>query len=247
MDDNVSQPWRNYNNWMKTILFLILLPFSIFSQQDTIRDTVKVSLDNNINGAYTKFNNNSNIINIGFVGDNSVSYKKFRLTTTSNYVLSFKDIITANEFVEKTNIGYENAFLSHVYTNSFVRSIKNDNSFGIGYGHKFKISKVDLGLSYAILYQRTSYLNGTYIEVERSSFRGKIKYNGNLVGFSTEMYYQPSFKSMKDYIIYGNAKLVFLPKKRLNFILQDAVNYISKSKVRMIHNLAFGVGYTFNN
>jgi hypothetical protein len=52
---------------------------------------------------------------------------------------------------------------------------------------------------------------------------------------------------MKDYIIYGNAKLVFLPKKRLNFILQDAVNYISKSKVRMIHNLAFGVGYTFNN
>lgn len=246
MDDNVSQPWGNHNNRMKTILFLILLPFSIFSQQDTIRDTVKVSLDNNINGAYTKYNN-SNIVNIGFVGDNSLSYKKFKLTTTSNYALSFKNIITANEFVEKTNVGYGNEFLSHIYTNSFVRSIKNDNSFGIGYGHKFKISKVDLGLSYAILYQRTSYLNNTYIEVERSSFRGKIKYNGNLVGFSTEMYYQPSFKSMKNYIIYGNVKLVFLPKKKLNFILQDAINYISTSKVKMLHNLAFGVGYTFKN
>ena len=55
MDDNVSQPGRNNSNWMKTILLLILLPFSIFSQQDTIRDTVKFSLDNNINGAYTKY------------------------------------------------------------------------------------------------------------------------------------------------------------------------------------------------
>lgn len=247
MDDNVSQSWRNRSYWMKTILFLILLPFSIFSQQDTTRDTVKVSLDNNINGAYTKFNTNSNIVNIGFVGDNSVSYKKFRFGTTTNYALSFKEVITANEFVEKTNVGYGNTFLSHVYTNSFVRSINNDNSFGIGYGHKFRISKVDLGLSYAILYQRTSYSNGTYSEIERSSFRGKIKYDGDLVGFSTEMYYQPSFKSMEDYIIYGNAKLVFLPKKRLNFILQDAINYISQSKVRMLHNLAFGVGYTFKN
>ena len=232
---------------MKTILFLILLPFSVFSQQDTTIDTIKVSLDNNINGAYTKYNDNSNIVNVGFVGDNSMSYTKFRLATTTNYALSFKDIITANEFVEKTNVGYGNTFLSHVYTNSFVRSIKNDNSFGVGYGHKFRISKVDLGLSYAILYQRTSYVDGTIGEIERSSFRGKIKYDGDLVGFSTEMYYQPSFKSMKDYIVYGNAKLVLLPKKRVNFILQDAVNYISKSKVRMIHNLAFGVGYTFKN
>lgn len=247
MDDNVTQPGRNNSNWMKTILLLILLPFSIFSQQDTIRDTVKFSLDNNINGAYTKYNNNSNIVNIGFVGDNSVSYKKFRLATTTNYALSFKDIITANEFVEKTNVGYENFFLSHVYTNSFVRSIKKDNSFGIGYGHKFKISKVDLGLSYAILYQRTSYLNNTYIEIERNSFRVKIKYDSDFVGFFTEMYYQPSFKSMKNYIIYGNVKLVFLPKKKLNFILQDAINYISTSEVRMLHNLAFGVGYTFKN
>ena len=55
MDDNVPQPGRNNSNWMKTILLLILLPFSIFSQQDTIRDTVKFSLDNNINGAYTKY------------------------------------------------------------------------------------------------------------------------------------------------------------------------------------------------
>ena len=248
MDDNVSQPGRNNSYWMRFILLLIFLMLPVLaSSQDTIKDTVKVSLDNNINGAYTKFSNNSNIVNIGFVGDNSVSYKKFKLNSSSNYSLSFRDTILANELVEKTNAGYGDFFLSNVYTQSLVRSVRNDNAFGIGYGKKFSIKKLDLSLSYAILYQKTFYNNGTTKQVGRNSFRTKLKYDGNLIGFSTEFYYQPNFESMKDYIVYGNAKLIFLPKKRLNFILQDAINYISKSEVRMLHNLAFGVGYTFKN
>ena len=248
MDDNVSQPGRNNSYWMRFILLLIFLMLPVFaSSQDTIKDTVKVSLDNNINGAYTKFSNNSNIVNVGFVGDNSVSYKKFKLSSSSNYSLSFRDTILANELVEKTNAGYADFFLSNVYTQSLVRSVRNDNAFGIGYGKKFSIKKLDLSLSYAILYQKTFYNNGTTKQVGRNSFRTKLKYDGNLIGFSTEFYYQPNFESMKDYIVYGNAKLIFLPKKRLNFILQDAINYISKSEVRMLHNLAFGVGYTFKN
>ena len=248
MDDNVSQPGRNNSYWMRFILLLIFLMLPVLaSSQDTIKDTVKVSLDNNINGAYTKFSNNSNIVNIGFVGDNSVSYKKFKLNSSSNYSLSFRDTILANELVEKTNAGYADFFLSNVYTQSLVRSVRNDNAFGIGYGKKFSIKKLDLSLSYAVLYQKTFYNNGTTKQVGRNSFRTKLKYDGNLIGFSTEFYYQPNFESMKDYIVYGNAKLIFLPKKRLNFILQDAINYISKSEVRMLHNLAFGVGYTFKN
>lgn len=248
MDDNVSQPGRNNSYWMRFILLLIFLMLPVLaSSQDTIKDTVKVSLDNSINGAYTKFSNNSNIVNVGFVGDNSVSYKKFKLNSSSNYSLSFRDTILANELVEKTNAGYADFFLSNVYTHSLVRSVRNDNAFGIGYGKKFSIKKLDLSLSYAVLYQKTFYNNGTTKQVGRNSFRTKLKYDGNLIGFSTEFYYQPNFESMKDYIVYGNAKLIFLPKKRLNFILQDAINYISKSEVRMLHNLAFGVGYTFKN
>lgn len=232
---------------MKTILFFILIPLTILSQNDTIRDTIKFSLDNNINGNYTKYDNSNNTTNFGFVGENSLSYKNFKFTTTSNYLISIRDTITANEFIEKTNIGYSNMFLSHVYTNSFIRSIKNDNSFGIGYGHNFKISKISLSLSYAILYQNTLYYSLKSVDIGRNSFRIKIKYNGNIIGFFTEMYYQPSFKSMKDYIVYGNARLIFLANKKVNFILQDAINYISLNKVRMLHNLAIGVGYTFKN
>lgn len=246
MDDNVTQLGRNNSNRMKTILIMIFLmiPFLVSSQKDTI----KFSLDDNINGSYSKYSDNNNIMNVGFVGDNSLNYRKLKFNATTNYSLSFRDSITANELVNKTNFEYDNVFFSNVYTNSLIRSIKNDNSFGVGYGHKFSINKLNISISYAILYQKTFYTNGLDKEISRNSFRTKIKYNGDLVGFSTEFYYQPSFKSIKsDYIVYGNAKIIFLPKKRLNFILQDAINYISTSKVRMLHNLAFGIGYTFKN
>lgn len=246
MDDNVTQPGRNNSNWMKTILIIIFLmiPFLVSSQ----RDTIKFSLDDNINGSYSKYSDNNNILNISFVGDNSLNYKKFKFNATTNYSLSFRDSITANELVNKTNIDYDNIFLFNVYTNSLIRSIKNDNSFGVGYSHRFSIKKLDISISYAILYQKTFYRNLTEKEIGRNSVRTKIKYNGALVGFSTEIYYQPSFKSFQtDYIIYGNAKIVFLPKKKINFILQDAINYISTSKVRMLHNLAFGIEYNFKN
>ena len=245
MDDNVTKPGRNNSYGMKAILAIFLMASFLASSQ---KDTVKFSLDNSINGAYTKYTDNNNILNVGFVGDNSVNYKMLKFNTTSNYSISYRDSITSNEFVEKTNIGYGNIFISNVYAHSYVRSIKNDNSFGLGYIHKFSIRKVSVSVSYAVLYQKTSYENGSTKNVERNSFRTKIKYNGDLFVFSTEVYYQPSFRSMKDdYIVYGNAKIILFPKKRVNFILQDAINYINKSKVRMLHNLAFGVEYTFKN
>ncbi len=221
----------------------MMISFTSLSQKDTI----KFVLDNNINGSYTKYGDNTNIVNVGFIGDNSVNYKKIKLNTTSNYSISFRDTIIANEFIEKTNIGYNNLFISSFYTSSFVRSVKNDNSFGLGYGRKILILNTDISISYAILYQKTLYRNGSVLQVNRNSFRTKIKYDGDKIGFSSELYYQPNLKLINDYIIYGNIKLVFLPKNKLNIVMQDAVNYISRSDVRMIHNLTFGIGYTFKN
>lgn len=234
---------------MKALFSIIIFSISplIASSQATVKDTVKLSLDNSINGAYTKYKDDSDIVNIGFIGDNTINYKKLKINTASNYSLSFRDTITANEFVEKTNVGYGDVFVSSVYTQSFIRSIKNDNSFGVGYGRKLSFRKMELSLSYAILYQKTLYKDGSSKELERSSFRVKSRYDGDLLGFSAELYYQPDLKYAKDYIVYGNAKIVFLPKRKLSFVLQDAVNYISKSQVRMLHNLTFGVGYTFKN
>lgn len=60
------------------ILFFLMISFTSLSQKDTI----KFVLDNNINGSYTKYGDNTNIVNVGFIGDNSVNYKKIKL----NYI-----------------------------------------------------------------------------------------------------------------------------------------------------------------
>ena len=81
--------------------------------------------------------------------------------------------------------------------------------------------------------------------MSRNSLRLKIKYAGKNIKVSTEYYYQPNFKNIKDCIVYGNTKISLFPEKSLNFIIQDAINYRSISSVKMLHNITFGIGYNF--
>jgi len=228
---------------MKWLLVLLFVPLLCFSQ----KDTVKYSLDNGINGSFAKYSDNSFMSNIGAIGDNLLSYKSFKLSSSTNYSMSFKDTIASSELLEKVNVGYGRFFFSDVYSRSMARSIANDNSFGLGWGTKLQAKSLAVSISYAVLYQNTYYVGGKHVAIARNSIRTKAKYEGAKLGFSAEIYYQPSFSSMKDYIVYGNAKLVLFPKNRLNFIVQDALNYISTSKVRMLHNLSFGIGFSMKN
>ena len=47
-------------------------------------------------------------------------------------------------------------------------------------------------------------------------------------------------------IITGNTKIILKSNKHLSFMIQDVINYVSTSKVVMIHNLTIGLGYLFN-
>ena len=224
-------------------LALALASFSALAQKDTVR----YSLDNNINGSFVKYSDKSFMASAGVLGDNSLSYKKFKLSSSTNYVMSFRDTVTSSELLEKLNIGFGDFFFSDVYSKSMARSIRNDNSFGLGYGKKKEFGKASIAMSYAVLYQSTYYMDGSMKSLARNSIRARGKYEGDKIGFSAEIYYQPSFASMTDYIVYGSARLVFFPKNRVNFIVQDVLNYISTSEVRMLHNLNFGVGFSIKN
>jgi len=230
---------------MKKILatLLMIVSFSVAGQKDTAR----YSLDNNINGSFAKYSDNSFIANFGILGDNSISYRKLKLSSSTNYSMSFKDSVNSSELLEKLNAGIGDFFLSDVYSKSMARSIRNDNSFGFGYGKKMQSKKLSLSLSYAILYQMTYYMDGSAKSLARNSFRIKGKIDAESLLFSSEIYYQPSFSSIGNYIVYGNAKLVFFPKNKVNFVLQDAINYISTSKVRMLHNFTVGIGFSIRN
>jgi hypothetical protein len=224
-------------------LYFALAGFSVIAQKDTVR----YSLDNNINGSFAKYSDKSFMASSGVLGDNSLSYSSFKLSSSTNYSMSFKDTVTSSELLEKLNVGFGDFFFSDVYSKSMARSIRNDNSFGLGYGRKKEFGKASVAMSYAVLYQSTYYIDGSIRSLARNSLRAKGKYDGDKVAFSAEVYYQPSFYSMKDYIVYGSARLVFFPKNKVNFIVQDVLNYISTSEVRMLHSINFGVGFSIKN
>jgi hypothetical protein len=229
---------------MKRILLasFLLIANICFSQK---KDTLKLSLDENITCLYSKSDGAQKNFDAGIAGENGFEYRRFRVSTATNYSISFGSSITSSELIEKTSLDRDNFFILHVFNHSIIRKIKNDNTFGIGYGIKKSFRKLDCSISYAMLYQVTNYYDMPSNDIYRNSFRLKLKMNGDAMGLSTEYYYQPSLNSFKDYITYVNSKIVLLPNNKLNFIIQDVINYRSKNQIRMIHNLTFGIGYTF--
>ena len=127
-----------------------------------------------------------------------------------------------------------------------MREISSDNWTGVGADIKKSKSWGKVSLSYAFISQNTIYFSDTTSQKFRHSIRPKIKIEKKLFTISTEYFYQPNIKSIKDYIIYGTTKVVILPKNALSFTFQDVINYRSISTVNMIHNLTFGLSYKFN-
>jgi hypothetical protein len=230
-------------NLIKIFLTFILLLISTYSYSQ--KDTLRLSFEDNLNGSYSM--HGIGTMSIGFAGENSVERGKTKCSMVTNYSLSMQKEITSNELLHKTNISYGNLFLLDVYSSSMVRSIIFDNSFGLGYAKKFSIKNNDFSISYAVLYQETSYNSGSKFSTFRNSFRARLRREGESVGVYSEIYYQPRFGNVSDYIIYVNSKIVLNPKKKVSFLIQDAINYISVSNIKMIHTLSFGIGFSIRS
>jgi len=228
---------------MKKIYLLLLFITSIsFSQ--TLQN--ELNLDNNLtcNTVQTNAVNNVGVI---YSGNNSIALKKtsVELVTTYNYLTN-----TQNELNQKTTVshkfGNQQLFATHQFSSSFIRQINSDNWIGVGYGFKENIKSVTTSLSYATIYQYTAFKNDTYKEQFRHSVRARIKYEGQHVGVQTEYFYQPSFQSISNVIVYGTTKVTILPKNNISFLVQDIVNYNSTSSVPLVHTMTFGIVYKFN-
>ena len=229
---------------MIKILTLIfsLLSISAYTQTD-------LSTDNSLTGVYSQ-NKSGTQMQINLQGSNSVKIKGSILDLQTNYSLGYSPNISQNELIHRTNLGksfkYCDAFVTHQFNYSLVREISSDNLTGVGVDIKKSKSWGKVSLSYAFILQNTTYFSDTTSQRLRHSIRPKIKIEKKLFETSTEYFYQPNIKSIKDYIIYGTTKVVILPKNPLSFTFQDVVNYRSVSTVNMIHNLTFGLSYKFN-
>jgi hypothetical protein len=227
-----------------SFLFLIILPLNFLFSQDK-KDSTLLSFENGITSVVTN-NNNESQFACSYSGNNSITKNKFSFNTTSNYSLFYNNSLINNDLLQKTNLSYSRFFVSNVFNYSLSRKIQSDNSIGIGLGYKKIYKAFYFGISYALMYSKTDYFLKPTTELARHSLRLKFKINTKILNINTEYYYQPNCISFKDYIIYGNTKIIFYPKNKLNFIIQNALNFRSLSNIKMINSVTFGISYNFD-
>jgi len=223
------------------ILFLVIST-NVFSQSSN--DSIIVLLENGITSVLT--NSDKSQFAISYSGNNTISRNKLNFNTNSNYSLVYSNSITSNELLFKNNLLYDKLFISHVFNYSLSRKIESDNLFGVGVGFKKIYKHFYYGISYAIMYDKTNYIGNNTIEIGRHSLRFKFKINTKVINVNMEYYYQPDITSFGNFIVYGNTKITLYPNKKLNFIIQDALNFRSVSNIKMINNTTFGISYSFN-
>jgi hypothetical protein len=229
---------------MKRILIILLL-ISIKLHSQT-----EITLDNSLSGSLNK-GKTGNIIGVNYSGNNSLDFgKHISLDLGTNYNIQYTPELSQNEFIQKANFGYNkekwDLFTTYQYNYSLVRDISGDNWLGVGGGIKEKFNWGKASLSYAFLYQNTNYTYKTDEVKLRHSVRIKLKIDKKKFALSTEYFYQPNINDFNDCIIYGSSKLILFPGKKLNFVIQDQMNFRSTSSVKMINNLTFGINYKFS-
>jgi hypothetical protein len=201
-------------------------------------DSITVySYNNTLSGMY--IDNSIKQINVNFTGDNSITKGNKSFNSNTSYSFAYTTEVINNELLQKTNIGNERFFISHIFNHSLTRNIKYDNFFGIGYGFKWK----HLSLSYASMYENTIYNQKSNVDVFRHSVRVKIKYEHQLFSWVTEYYYQPNMVKLNDVVIYGSTKISLLQKNKLSFSITDVVSYRSLNKVKLMHTIGVGISY----
>ena len=201
-------------------------------------DTITIyTYNNTINGMYTE--NPNKQINIGFNGDNSIVRGYKNLNSNTNYTLGYTTKINNSELLQKTNIGYYDFFMSHIFNHSLTRGIKYNNLIGIGYGHKW----THFSLSYASMCENIIYNEQPTKNLFRHSVRFKFKYYHSLFSIVTEYYYQPNMVKLNDVVVYGATKISLLQNSKLSFTITDIVNYRSLNTVKLMHSINLGITY----
>lgn len=230
---------------MRKIYLLLLFITSISFAQE-------LNLDNNLTGNTVHADNNTRSVAFNYIGDNTLTLKNFDINSNTNYTfLTDKQ----DELLQRFNVMYkfpekkfdDYSFFTYQFNSSLIRKIDEDHWFGLGYGVKKKIdSTLSVSTSYAIVFQDILWSSGENKTFLRHSLRGKVKLTKQNFEIVSEYFYQPNIQYFDEYIIIGTTKLVIMPKNKLNFIVQDVVNYNSITEVKLLHTISLGIQYKFN-
>lgn len=229
----------------KIYLLLIFITSHSFAQKE-------VNLDNNLTCNTVQADNTTKSVAFNYIGDNTIILKNFDINSNTNYAyLTDKQ----DELSQRVNLMYkfperkfeDYSFFTYQFNSSLIRKIETDHWFGVGYGVKTKIdSTLTLSTSYALVFQDILWNGGESKTFFRHSLRGKVKLTRNDFEITSEYFYQPNTQYFSEYMIIGTSKFVIMPKNKLNFIIQDVLNYNSVAEIKVLHTISLGIQYKFN-
>lgn len=237
---------------MKNILssLFLILTYSLSAQNDTIQTSYKVDLTGVLNQV-----NGSTRTTLNFNALNTVKWKKFESSVSTDYQLvSNGGVNDVNDFTVRLQpkIVDENYSVFSFGQLSSLESKRITQRFEGGLGGGFTAYKKDkvlqINLSYATLYYNNNFQDLTNRNGFRHSPRIQIygKNEKSKLSYSTEMFYQPTFLDLNDYILRTKTSVGFDLNKKFtitllyntwfeSYFIQDAINDVK----------TFTVGTTF--
>jgi hypothetical protein len=230
--------------------FYILNFLNLSAQNDTIQTSYKVDLTgvlNQVNGL-TRTTLNFNALN-------TVKWKKFESSVSTDYQLVSNDGTNAvNDFTvrlqpkivdEKYSV-FSFGQLSSLESKRITQRFEGGLGGGITAYKKDKVLQINL--SYATLYYNNNFQDLTNRNGFRHSPRIQIygKNEKSKLSYATEMFYQPTFLDLNDYILRTKSSVGFDLNKKFtitliyntwfeSYFIQDAINDVK----------TFTVGTTF--
>lgn len=230
--------------------FYILIFLNLSAQNDTIQTSYKVDLTGVLNQV-----NGSTRTTLNFNALNTVKWKKFESSVSTDYQLvSNGGVNDVNDFTVRLQpkIVDENYSVFSFGQLSSLESKKITQRFEGGLGGGFTAYKKDkvlqINLSYATLYYNNNFQDLTNRNGFRHSPRIQIygKNEKSKLSYSTEMFYQPTFLDLNDYILRTKTSVGFDLNKKFtitllyntwfeSYFIQDAINDVK----------TFTVGTTF--
>ena len=237
---------------MKNILssLFLILTYSLSAQNDTIQTSYKVDLTGVLNQV-----NGSTRTTLNFNALNTVKWKKFESSVSTVYQLVSNDGTNAvNDFTvrlqpkivdEKYSV-FSFGQLSSLESKRITQRFEGGLGGGIIAYKKDKLLQINL--SYATLYYNNNFQDLTNRNGFRHSPRIQIygKNEKSKLSYSTEMFYQPTFSNLNDYILRTKSSVGFDLNKKFtitllyntwfeSYFIQDAINDVK----------TFTVGTTF--
>jgi hypothetical protein len=233
---------------LTTLLLFILTNLS--AQNDSIQTSYKVDLTGVLNQV-----NGVSRTTLNFNALNTVKWKKFESSISTDYQLVSEDGENAvNDFtvrlqpriVDKKYSVFSFGQLSSLESKKITQRF--EGGLGGGFTAYKKKDLLQVNLSYATLFYNNNFQDLTNRNGFRHSPRISIygKNEKSKLSYSTEVYYQPSFTDLNDYILRSKNSIGFDLNKKFtitllyttwfeSFFITDAINDVK----------TFTVGTTF--